>query len=357
MSFRVDSPRRPRRWKKYAIITAVSFVFLAAGTAGFAYYRYQQLLKPVSVSIENVIVTIPEGYTARQIGDLLEAKGVIQSGFVFDVYTRLEGVRGDLQAGAYEFQSAQSVEEITRKIINGEVATDLVTILPAQRVDQIKSMFQRKGFERDEINTAFSFAQYKNHPALAYLPPATTSLEGYIYPESFQVSADSTVKEVVELSLDEMAGQLTPDIRSKFAELGLTVHQAVTLASIVEQETSAGSPDRATVAQVYLKRLNEGMLLQADPTAQYGKFIATATDEGWLTYDSPYNTYLYAGLPPGPISNVSESALKAVANPTDTDYLFFVADDTDDNKTHFARTFAEHEANIAKYCQVKCTSY
>jgi UPF0755 protein len=154
-----------------------------------------------------------------------------------------------------------------------------------------------------------------------------------------------------------MAKVLDTELVQKLDNQGLSIHEAVTLASIIENEVPAASGDRNTVSQVYQKRLAEGILLQADPTARYGTILATGSDDGWRNYDSPYNTYIYAGLPPGPISNVSQSSLEAVANPTDTDYLFFVADDNDETTTHFSRTFAEHEAAIEKYCQIKCSSY
>ncbi len=353
--FHKDRQHRCSKINIWIVLLVVPLLVLIAGVSSFAYW-YQSNLQPVSESISEVIVNIPEGSTADEIGDLLEQKGVIKSSFAFDIYTRFNGHKDDLQAGGYRFSPNSSVQEIVTRLINGDVAKDLVIVFPARRIDQIKADFLRYGFDREEINFAFSTTNYASHPIYKFIPEGA-SLEGYIYPDSYQKTTQTSPKEIITVALNEMNEAITPELKNKFAEKGLTVHQAVILASIVEREVPAASGDRPTVAQVYLKRLAEGMPLQADPTAQYGTLLATGTEDNWLNYDSPYNTYLYSGLPAGPISNVSKSSLDAVANPSQTDYLYFVADDNDDNTTHFSRTFSEHEQNIAKYCQVKCGSY
>jgi UPF0755 protein len=147
--------------------------------------------------------------------------------------------------------------------------------------------------------------------------------------------------------------QLTPEIRQAISEKGLTLHQAATLASIIEKEVSDSDQyDRPQAAQVFLKRYKDGMLLQSDPTAIYGALRDGKKPS--LSYDSPYNTYLYAGLPPGPISNVSASSLKAVAFPAQTDWLYFVAGD--DGKTYFSKTLEKHNELIEKHCKELCGS-
>jgi UPF0755 protein len=340
------------RWWLWLLVIPV-FAFLAiVALAGW----YGSNLQPLSDSQEEIIVTIPIGTSTPDIGITLENRGVIRSAIAFEWYTKLNNYQNDLQAGGYKFSPSQSVEEIVAHLREGDTAKDLVTILPAQRIDQIKAAFMESGYSMEEVESALEPAQYAGHPALVDLPVGAT-LEGYLYPESFQRSTDTKLVEIVEASLDEMASVLSEELVQKLNNQGLSIHEAVTLASIIENEVPAASDDRNTVAQVYLKRINEGILLQADPTARYGTILATGSDEGWRNYDSPYNTYLYAGLPPGPISNVSESSLIAAANPTDTSYLFFVADDNDETTTHFSNTFAEHEAAIEKYCQIKCRSY
>jgi UPF0755 protein len=146
-----------------------------------------------------------------------------------------------------------------------------------------------------------------------------------------------------------MQKRLTPELRAQFAKRGLSVYQGITLASIIEKEVSVIS-DKALVSQVFYKRLSMDMGLESDPTAFYGAIIAG--QEPSLRYDSAYNTYLVKGLPPGPISNVTQESLRAAANPANTDWLFFVAGD--DGKTYFSKTLAEHEVNIDRYCKKLC---
>ncbi len=354
--FHVDRQHRRRgRVNFWIVLLLLPLLTLLVVSFSFAYW-YQSNLQPLSEHTSEVIVNIPEGASAGEIAELLEETGVIKSSFAFDLYTRLNGHRNDLQAGGYKISPNSSVQEIVTRLVNGDVATDLVIILPARRIDQVKSDFINSGYERDEVNAAFNPKNFVDHPVYKYIPNGAT-LEGFIYPDSYQKTTQTEAIEILTIAMDELDEVITPELTQKFAEQGLTVFQAITLASIVESEVPAASGDRATVAQVYLKRLAEGMPLQADPTAQYGTLLATGTADDWANYDTPYNTYLYTGLPPGPISNVSASSLEAVAYPSNTDYLFFVADDDDDNVTHFSRTFAEHEENIAKYCQVKCNSY
>ena len=156
-------------------------------------------------------------------------------------------------------------------------------------------------------------------------------------------------KDRIAESLTEMQEHLTSDIRKGFTNHGLTVYQGVTLASIVEQEVP-GLGDRNQAAQVFLKRLGINMELGSDVTAFYGAIRAGVTPA--VDYDSPYNTLLHKGLPPSPISTVSDSALQAVAHPATTDWLYFVAGD--DGRTYFARTLDEHNANVKKYCHKLC---
>lgn len=352
--FHIDRQHKSRTTKLWLIALILPLIMFLVGGFAVAFW-YQANLQPLSTDDSEIIVNIKEGATAQEISQQLETQNIIRSAYAFDIYTKLNGVRDDLQAGSYKLRASYSVQIIVTKLVNGEVATDLVVVLPASRIDQVKTGFIKAGFERDEVNQAVRPENYRTHPVGVFIPTGAT-MEGFIYPDSYQRDSQTTVSDIIIAALNELDDALTPDLQQRFAERGLTVYQAITLASIVESEVSAASGDRPTVAQVYLKRLSEGIPLQADPTAQYGTLFATGTTDGWRNYDTPYNTYLYQGLPPGPISNVSKTSLEAVAYPASTDYLYFVADDNDDT-THFARTLAEHEENIAKYCQVKCISY
>jgi UPF0755 protein len=332
------------------IILSIVFVLLIAG-AFSAVHWYQQQLKPLSTKSSKVVVNIPSGYSTSQIADLLQQKYVIKSATAFEWYVRNSDLRDSLKAGQYELDPSDSVQNIAAIIAQGKIQKDLFTILPGQRLDQIRSAFIKSGFKAADVDAALDPSNYKDSPALV-AKPTGASLEGYLYPESFQTTSTSMPADIIKQSLAQMSKVLTPDLINQFQKQGLGIHQAVTLASIVEQEVS-GTADRKMAAGVFLNRLKIGMVLGSDVTYHYAAVITG--QEATPFIDSPYNTRKYAGLPPGPISNVSESSLQAVANPTPSEYLFFVAGD--DGKTYFAKTEAEHEQNAKDHCKQLCSTY
>lgn len=345
--------KRSAKQKAKIIIASFGLIALAVivAVAFWVRYWYQENLKPLSRQSTIVLVDIPIGSSAEQIGQLLQQKGIIKSSKAFEWYVRSSNLRDKLKAGQYQLDAAKSVSEIVKVISEGDVKTDLFTILPGQRIDQIKTALQKAGFNSQAIDKALDPASYKNHPVLV-AKPTVASLEGYLFPESFQTTASSTASEIIKQSLDQMANVLTPDIIAQFQSQGLGIHQAITLASIVEKEVS-NIADRRVVAGVFLNRLSIGMVLGSDVTYHYAAVILGQEPTPFI--DSPYNTRKYAGLPPGPISNVSASSLEAVANPKKTDYLYFVAGD--DGKTYFSKTIEEHEALAREHCKILCSTY
>lgn len=334
--------------RRISIVLGVLAAIIIGGAIGVQRW-YAVNLQPVSTGTQKQYVTIASGSTLSEIATQLQADGLVRSDQAFVWYISSQNARDKLQAGTYGFTPSESVQQIADAIIHGKVATDLVTILPAQRIDQIRAAFIKAGFKAGAVDAALDPAQYRSSfPALAD-NPASASLEGFLYPDSFQKTATTDPKTIVEESLTEMQKHLTPDIRSGFAKHGLTVYQGVILASIVEQEVP-GQNDRNQAAQVFLKRLSIGMVLGSDVTAYYGAIKDGVAPS--VTYDSSYNTLIHKGFPPGPISNVSASSLEAVAHPATTDWLYFVAGD--DGVTHFAKTLDEHNANVAKYCHKLC---
>jgi UPF0755 protein len=333
---------------KLAIVAVTIAVGLILALAVLVRIMYDQALKPVSDSQNIVLVDIPSGSSVQEIADNLKGKGVIRESWAFEWYVRNSSLKDDLKAGTYALRPSQDVPEIVETLAHGTVATDLVTIVPGARLDQVRAALINSGFKPEDVDAALDPAQYTGHPALVD-KPAHASLEGYLYPESFQKTAQTTPQDVIRGSLDEMSKRLTPEWRQAVAAQGLSVHQAIILASIVEQEVAAPT-DRPIVAQVFLKRLNDGMPLQSDVTVLYGAIKDGKKPS--LQYESAYNTFTNNGLPVGPISNVSEGSLNAVANPADSQYVFFVAGD--DGKTYFAFTADEHQANVDKYCKTLC---
>jgi len=204
------------------------------------------------------------------------------------------------------------------------------------------------GYSENEVDAALR-ASYTS--PLFDGKPASADLEGYIYGETYAFNTDTSVEVVLEKTFEQYYSVISENnLAKKYSDKELTLYQGITLASIIQREASPSGSDMPQIAEVFYNRLAAGMPLGSDVTYQY---IADKTGVPRdPNLDSPYNTRRYTGLPPGPIATPGEKALLAVANPTSGDYLYFLSGD--DNTTYFARTNAEHEANIKNHCQTKC---
>ncbi|MEI7522056.1 MAG: endolytic transglycosylase MltG [Candidatus Saccharibacteria bacterium] len=336
---------------KTVLVSGLILGLIVIGVVVVARRVYMDNLVAVNIaSDENVVVAIPSGSSLEEITTILKNKKIIRADWAFKRYVISHDYSNSLKAGTYRFKLSQDTGSIVKDLVNGKVDVTLFTIFPARRLDQIRQDFIDKGFATAEVDLALKPSNYASHPALVD-KPASANLEGYLYPDSYQRTADTTVKVLIKSALDEMAKVLTPDVRTSIAKQGISTYQAITIASIVEQEIpSSALEDRRMAAQVFLKRIKLGMQLGSDVTAFYGTAINNQPNS--VSYDSPYNTRIHSGYPPSPIGNVSSSGLLAVANPADTDYLYFVAGD--DNITYFSRTLAEHDANVAQHCKILC---
>lgn len=322
-----------RRWSKVGAFLLLAFLTAIIGGYFGVSRIYKHNLKAVDPQSDELITfTIASGESSAQIAEGLKEKQLIRSSRAFTQYVSQQDLAANFIAGTYRLSKSMSVQDIVQILTEGNVADDLFTIYPGNNLSQIKQLFKEyTHFSEVEVEKALDPANYTNHPALAGLP-AGASLEGFIFPDSYQFVAGTTPHTIIEQALDEMAAALTAEIREGFAARGLSVYQGVTLASIVEREVGDRDKDgqhnnnRATAAQVFIKRLEIGMKLQSN-----------ATDN----YPAEYDTYSIDGLPPGPISNVSISSLKAVAQPADTNYLYFVAGK--DCVTRFSETLEQHE--------------
>jgi len=338
-----------RRWPKRIFILLIAAIILVIGATVMVRHTYFEKLKPVSINAtETKPFIIAKGSSVDKIAQDLQKAGLIRSAWAFKLYVSSKEVRNGLQAGTYSLSANQSVPQIVAQLTHGLVTTNLVTILPAQRIDQIRATLISYGFSEKQVDAALNPENHLANPALVDKPDGA-SLEGYIYPDSYEKTSTTNPQEIIEQALSEMNKKVTPAMRDDFAAQGLSTYQALIVASMVEKEVSTQS-DRNQVAQVFIKRLHDGILLGSDVTAFYGAIVAGQKPS--TTYDSPYNTRLHKGLPPGPISNVSASSLLAVAHPAKTDWLFFVAGD--DGKTYFAKTAEQHQANVDQYCHKLC---
>lgn len=348
MTYRSGATRTRRPWvRRVLMATGVLVLLLLAATVGVWRY-YEVTLQPASSTASPQTVEIDKGVSPKQIANLLHQKGLIRSAWTFEAYVRHEGAGAALQAGTYNLSPNQSTPAIVSQLTHGKVSTKLVTILPGQRLDQIRQSLINDGFSESDVDTALQPAQYESNAALVD-KPIGNSLEGYLYPDSFQRTSTTTASAIVQESINEMQQKLTPSLRAAFAKDGLSTYQGIVLASVLEQEVNSTS-DKAQAAQVFLKRLSIGMPLGSDVTAMYGSRLAGQGTS--LAYDSVYNTRIHTGLPPTPISNVSISSMNAVAHPAATDWLYFVAGD--DGTTHFSKTLEDHEALTKQYCHKLC---
>lgn len=330
------------RWFWLWLTLSVLLIAIIAAAIGF-YIWYSRGLAPVSSSRTTQLFTVDGGSSVHQIADGLESLGLIRSPDAFILYVDIHGYRGKLQAGTYKFSPSLSARVIAGTMARGAIDKNWITILPGKRLDQIKQVFKQVGYSDAQISDAFNPGNYTDEPLVAKLPPGA-SLEGLLYPDSFQRAADTPAGDIVRESIEEMQSKLTSDITNGFKQHGLTTYQGITLASIVYQESGSAALE-PEIAQVFLLRLKDGMRLQSNVTADYAADLAGVPRN--VNINSPYNTYLHDGLPPGPISNMTADALQAVAHPAATDYLFFVVGA--DCTVHFSHTQTEHDAAIQKY--------
>lgn len=338
--------RVPRRvwWLLAGLI-----IILVAGVI-IARHVYTSDLQPVSDSQQTQIFTVKSGSSVKDIANDLETAHLIRSAWAMELYVHSKELTNQLQAGTYALSPSQDTASIITTLTKGKVATRLVTILPGRRIDQVRADLINDGFTPTAVDQALTPGQYSNLPALSYKPANVNTLEGLLWPDSFQKDPTTDPSVIIRESLVEMGQHLTPDLQAAFASEGLTTYQGVILASIIIQEVNKPA-DQTQVAQVFLSRLKANSTLGSDVTARYGAIEAGKAPS--LTYDSPYNTRLHTGLPPSPISTVSAGSLAAAAHPAGTGWLYFVTGD--DGTTYFSTNLQDHQALTRQYCHKLCS--
>ena len=294
-------------------------------------------------------VEIPPGAGPASIARRLVDAGIVRDPLIF----RYELVRTRtgrrLQAGEYRFDRPMTVAEVVARLARGDVYLRPLTFREGLTIRQMSELFESKGF-----GPASEFVAAASEGQLVHaLDPAARDLEGYLFPDTYAMPRRATAAQLVRRMVAAFEKVLTPELRARAEARGLSVREFVTLASIIEKET--GKPEeRHVVAAVYANRLRIGMGLQCDPTVIYaleraGRYTGNLTRED-LRFDSPYNTYRYAGLPPGPIAAPGLASLEAAANPAPVPYLYFVS--RNDGSHAFASTLAEHNHNVYEF-QIK----
>jgi UPF0755 protein len=344
---------------KVVTIAALSVVVLATGVWAFSYAT--ELARPSDAG-EPVMVTVFEDQTDSEIAAELAAQGLIRSPLLFQGQFKLSG--GALIPGTYTLRKGMSVPQIVDRITGAgpveeapvETASTApesfdITIPEGWRMEQIAEEYERLGGEggAQAFLNAVNGIDRSQFDFLADLPPEA-SLEGFLFPDTYRFNGRDPVPNVVTM-LNTFGTRYTPEMRQRTGEMGLTIHNVVTVASLVEREAQLPE-ERPTIADVYLSRWEQNWKLDADPTVQY----ALGTPQDWwpklsgddLFHDSPYNTYQREGLPPGPIANPGFASIQAVLFPNDTPYMYFVAKG-DTGEHAFAVTPEEQAQNVELY--------
>jgi UPF0755 protein len=294
-------------------------------------------------------VEVPPGASPNTIGRRLAAAGVVRDLATFRYALARSGQERRLKAGEYRFDRPMTPAEVIDMLARGAVYLRPITFREGLTIKQMSVLYEQAGF-----GPASDFTKAATNVTLiADLDPDARDLEGYLFPDTYSLPRRTTSAELISRMVAKFRSVMTPDLVARASARGLSVRELVTLASIVEKET--GKPgERPLVAAVYSNRLRIGMGLQCDPTVIYaleraGRYTGNLTRED-LRFDSPYNTYRYAGLPPGPIAAPGRASLEATAAPAEVPYIYFVS--RNDGSHAFSATLDEHNRNVFEY-QVK----
>jgi UPF0755 protein len=326
------------------IVVLVLLAAVCAAVAGYFYARVDERYQGFGSAEQ--YVEIPSGAGSQAIGRALVAAGVVRDEWTFRLAVYLTGTARELKAGEYRFAGPASPKDVARRLARGDVYLRPITFPEGLTVKEMARLFESKGFgSADAFTGAASSAE-----AIRAVDPRAPDLEGYLFPETYNLPRRADAHALVGQMTARFLAVFDEPLRREAEAQGRTVRDVVTLASLVEKET-ARPEERPIVAAVYLNRLRIGMGLQCDPTVIYalekaGKYTGNLTREN-LRFDSPYNTYRYAGLPPGPIAAPGRASIEAVLRPARVDYLYFVS--RNDGSHVFATTLAEHNRNVREF--------
>jgi UPF0755 protein len=312
---------------------------------------------PVSGDPSPVPFTVEIGENAVTIANKLSQQQLINDPDLFRLFLRYNRLDASLEAGDYELRRNMNMREIAQALQKASFEEVVVTIPEGWRAEEIADKLTAEGImDGSEFLATVRQGVGVNHPLLADRPPGA-SYEGYLFPDTYRLPLNATPEDLISRMLDNMASKLPEDAVARAATQGFSFFEILTVASIVEREAVVPA-ERSTIASVYLNRLNQGMYLQADPTVQYAMGYQTDTGQWWKTpvtleeysqVNSPYNTYLNGGLPPGPIANPGAASMLSTLQPSQTAYLFFMGCGGEGAHV-FAEDFDSHQANVAA-CQ------
>lgn len=320
----------------------LALLFLLALGSG-ALYVVRFLSTPAGEGSEPKVVEIPPGRPFPAVARDLEAAGVVRDSRLLALYARVTGAAGRIKAGEYEFTPDLTPRQVLARLVRGEIRQHRITIPEGYTVREIAELLAA-----ERLADVAEFVAAAEDPAVVRsLGVPANRLEGYLAPDTYRFVRGLPATSILKAMVARYRANVTPALLEEAARLGLTEHQLVTLASIVEKET--GRPEeRPLIAAVFHNRLRKGIPLQSDPTVIYGiKDFDGNLRKADLLQWTPYNTYRIPGLPPGPIANPGLAAIEATLRPANVDYLYFVS--RNDGSHHFSRTLAEHERAVDRY--------
>lgn len=327
---------RPKIW-----LPSVLVVFLTL----FGVRSYVALHPSTSPGMGNgkrTVVYLKPGTRATEIAEQLKQAGVIKDRLLFLLFALLRGSYSELRAGEYQFTPSMGLLDVIKILEDGRVLVHKVTIPEGATVRDIANLLSDEGLvDKDR----FLYLAMNRVVAGQYDPEANT-LEGFLFPDTYQLMKGMGEEEIIDHMVQRFFRAFTGEDEIRARQQGMSRYQIVTLASIVEKEASE-EREKPIIAGVFSNRLRQGMRLQADPTVLYGKNHQGAPTRADLQANHPYNTYIQEGLPPGPIANPGEGALKATLSPARVPYLYFVS--KNDGTHYFSRTLEEHNWAVRKY--------
>ncbi len=332
-----------KKIKKFLIV-AVSLLALGLVTGLFFLFDISSFVKkPFKSDAPEKTITILPGQSLKTISDYLETEGIISSGFYFAVYAKFQKSGKNIQAGEYLLSASKTPEEILDMFIKGKVKLYRITIPEGFNINEIATLIEKEPFcdKKKFLDLCHAPLLIKKFGIQA------ESLEGYLFPDTYFFSKQNTCEDLISSMVGRFKSVFTQDRQQRAKELGFSVHEILTLASIIEKETGNAS-ERPLISSVFHNRLNKNMRLESDPTVIYGidDFDGNIKKKH-LQAATPYNTYQISGLPPGPIANPGVLSIQAALYPEKTRYLYFVS--KKDTTHHFSDTFEEHTKAVSRY--------
>ncbi len=308
-----------------------------------SFHLTQEVMPAAGYGEEELVVVIPQGASSAEVAEILQEEGLVRNQLAFRLYTNYMGYAPRLQAGKYQLSPGMTLKEIVDKLAQGEVMVDYVRVTIPEGLHK-EQVAQR--LENYDVTTAESFLGCAREESFDFWflqeREIDNSLEGYLFPDTYQIKIEWEDKEIIELLLKRFDEVFNDSFQERVEELGLTVHEVVTLASIIEREARV-KEEQPLISAVFHRRLEKDILLQSCATVQYAlgevKPVLTYQD---LEVESPYNTYINYGLPPGPIASPGKEALEASLYPADTEYLYFVLKGDGSGEHYFSKTLEEH---------------